>query len=102
MFFTVDNCAGSFGVAAAHNLEKNKIINQARAIIAGRVDLVVIGIAGSYGKSGAKELLAHILSQKYKVLKTRANQNTEMGVSQTVINDLNPNINFCLRDRRGA
>jgi len=50
----------------------------------------VIGIAGSYGKSGVKELLAHILSQKYKVLKTRANQNTEMGVSQTIINDLKP------------
>ena len=70
--------------------KKNKIIGQARAIIAGRADLTVIGIAGSYGKSGAKELLAHILSQKYKVLKTQANQNTEMGVSQTVINDLKP------------
>lgn len=70
--------------------KKNKIIGQARAIIAGRADLTVIGIAGSYGKSGVKELLAHILSQKYKVLKTRANQNTEMGVSQTIINDLKP------------
>jgi UDP-N-acetylmuramoyl-tripeptide--D-alanyl-D-alanine ligase len=70
--------------------KKNKIINRARAIIAGRADLTVIGIAGSYGKSGVKELLAHILSQKYKVLKTQANQNTEMGVSQTVINDLKP------------
>lgn len=70
--------------------KKNKIINRARAIIAGRPDLTVIGIAGSYGKSGVKELLAHILSQKYKVLKTQANQNTEMGVSQTVINDLKP------------
>ncbi|MFZ3100153.1 MAG: Mur ligase family protein [Minisyncoccales bacterium] len=70
--------------------KKNKIINRARAIIAGRPDLTVIGIAGSYGKSGVKELLAHILSQKYKVLKTQANQNTEMGVSQTIINDLKP------------
>jgi len=70
--------------------KKNKILNQAREIIKGRTDLSVIGIAGSYGKSGVKELLAHILSQKYKVLKTRANQNTEMGVSQTIINDLKP------------
>jgi len=70
--------------------KKNKILNQAREIIKGRTDLSVIGIAGSYGKSGVKDLLAHILSQKYKVLKTRANQNTEMGVSQTIINDLKP------------
>ena len=70
--------------------KKNKILNQAREIIKGRTDLSVIGIAGSYGKSGVKELLAHILSQKYKVLKTQANQNTEMGVSQTIINDLKP------------
>jgi len=68
--------------------KKNKIIGQARTIIEKQPDLLVIGIAGSYGKSGVKELLAHILSQKYKVLKTRANQNTEMGVSQTIINDL--------------
>ncbi len=71
-------------------IEKAKILKRARAIIDSRPDLTVIGVAGSYGKSVTKELLAHILSQNYKVLKTRANQNTEMGVSQTVINDLKP------------
>ena len=69
---------------------KNKILNQARQIIKNRSDLLVIGITGSYGKSGVKELLAHILSQKYKVLKTQANQNTEMGVALAIINDLKP------------
>lgn len=70
--------------------KKNKIINQARAIIEKRPDLLVIGITGSYGKSGVKELLARILAKKYKVLKTQANQNTEMGVAQTIINRLKP------------
>lgn len=70
--------------------KKNKILNQARQIIKNRPDLLVIGITGSYGKSGVKELLAHILAKKYKVLKTQANQNTEMGVAQTIINDLKP------------
>lgn len=69
---------------------KNKILNQAREIIKNRPELLVIGITGSYGKSGVKELLASILSKKYKVLKTQANQNTEMGVAQTIINDLEP------------
>jgi len=70
--------------------KKNKTINQARAIIEKRSDLLVIGITGSFGKSGVKELLSHILSKKYKVLKTKANQNTEMGVSQTIIDNLKP------------
>jgi UDP-N-acetylmuramoyl-tripeptide--D-alanyl-D-alanine ligase len=70
--------------------QKKKIIKQAKDIIAGRPDLVVIGITGSYGKSGVKELLAHILAKKYKVVKTQANQNTEMGVSQTIIKKLKP------------
>jgi len=69
---------------------KNKILNHAREIIKNRPDLLVIGITGSYGKSGVKELLASILSKKYKVLKTQANQNTEMGVAQTIIDGLKP------------
>jgi len=68
--------------------EKNKILNRAAAVIAGRSDLVTIGIAGSYGKSVTKELLALLLSKKFKVLKTKANQNTEIGVSTAVINEL--------------
>lgn len=70
--------------------EKNKIIARAKAAIENRPDLLVVGIAGSYGKSVTKELLAHILGQNYSVLKTQANQNTEMGVAQAVLNDLKP------------
>jgi len=69
---------------------KNKILNQAREIIKSRPELLVIGITGSYGKSGVKELLTSVLSQEYKVLKTQANQNTEMGVALTIINNLKP------------
>lgn len=69
---------------------KNKVLNRAREIIKNRPGLLVIGITGSYGKSGVKELLASILSKKYKVLKTQANQNTEMGVALAIINGLKP------------
>jgi UDP-N-acetylmuramoyl-tripeptide--D-alanyl-D-alanine ligase len=47
---------------------------------------IVIGITGSFGKSSTKEILASILSQKYKVAKTLGNNNTEIGVAQTVLN----------------
>ena len=35
----------------------------------------VIGITGSYGKTTMKDMLAAILSEKYKVVKTMENQN---------------------------
>lgn len=47
---------------------------------------IVIGITGSYGKSSTKEILATILSSKFKVAKTQKNNNSEIGVAQTVLN----------------
>lgn len=46
---------------------------------------LVIGITGSYGKSSTKELLAQVLSLKYKVAKTEGNDNSEIGVAQRVL-----------------
>jgi len=51
-------------------------------------DLLTIGITGSYGKTSMKELLAHILSGKLKVAKTKENNNSEIGVANCVLNDL--------------
>jgi len=39
-------------------------------------------------------LLAYILAQKSAVLKTPANQNTEIGIAQTIINELKPEHKF--------
>lgn len=52
-------------------------------------NLLVIGITGSYGKTSTKEFLAEILSQRFKVLKTKEHQNSEVGISQCILNDLN-------------
>lgn len=70
--------------------QKRKILNEASGKIASYSGLTVIGVAGSYGKSVVKEMLAHVLEQRFKVLKTQANQNTEIGVAQAIINDLKP------------
>lgn len=51
-------------------------------------NLMAIGITGSYGKSSTKEILAEILSRKFKVLKTEKNVNSEIGVAQTVLKKL--------------
>jgi len=52
-------------------------------------NLTVIGITGSYGKTSTKEILSTILSEKFKVLKTKEHQNSEMGISRCILNDLN-------------
>ncbi len=51
-------------------------------------DLSVIGITGSYGKTSTKEFLAHILAQKFRVLKTPEHQNSEVGVANTILRSL--------------
>ncbi len=43
-----------------------------------------IGISGSVGKTSTKEMIASILSQKFKVHKTQGNFNNELGVPLTL------------------
>lgn len=69
---------------------RNIIILKAKAKRNKFKELIVVGVTGSCGKSSAKELLAAILSQKYKVLRTPKNQNSEMGISRTILNLLKP------------
>lgn len=44
----------------------------------------VIGITGSVGKTSTKEMLASVLSTKYRTLKTLKNYNNELGVPLTL------------------
>lgn len=53
--------------------------------------LIVIGITGSYGKTSTKEFLTTILSHKFKVLSTKDHQNSEIGISRCVLNNLGSN-----------
>jgi UDP-N-acetylmuramoyl-tripeptide--D-alanyl-D-alanine ligase len=52
-----------------------------------QVDPLVIAVAGSYGKTSTKHILAHFLEQYGSTLATPKSFNTLMGVSRTV-NDL--------------
>ena len=44
----------------------------------------IIAVAGSNGKTTAKDYIAHVLSQKYNVLKTEGNYNNAFGVPLTL------------------
>lgn len=49
------------------------------------LDIPIIGITGSVGKTTMKELISAILNTQGKVLKTEANYNNEIGVPKTLL-----------------
>jgi len=50
------------------------------------LDIQVVGITGSVGKTSTKEMIASVLEQKFRVLKTQGNFNNEIGVPLTIFN----------------
>ena len=50
-----------------------------------RFDIPVIGVTGSVGKTTTKEMIAAVLSQRYKTHKTRKNLTNELGVPWTLM-----------------
>ena len=49
------------------------------------LDIPVIGITGSVGKTSTKEVIASVLSEKYDVLKTAGNYNNAIGLPLTIL-----------------
>lgn len=49
------------------------------------LDITVVGITGSVGKTSTKEMIAGVLSEKYCVLKTEGNFNNEVGLPLTIL-----------------
>jgi UDP-N-acetylmuramoyl-tripeptide--D-alanyl-D-alanine ligase len=50
-----------------------------------KLDLRVVGITGSVGKSTTKELVAEVLSTRYRTLKSPGNLNNEIGLPLTIL-----------------
>jgi UDP-N-acetylmuramoyl-tripeptide--D-alanyl-D-alanine ligase len=50
-----------------------------------KLDLNVVGITGSVGKSTTKEVVAEVLSQRYRTLKSPGNMNNEIGLPLTIL-----------------
>ena len=45
----------------------------------------VIGVTGSVGKTSTKDVIANVVSQKYKTLKTEGNNNNNIGLPFTIL-----------------
>ncbi len=50
-----------------------------------KLNLRVVGITGSVGKSTTKEVVAQVLSQRYRTLKSPGNMNNEIGLPLTML-----------------
>lgn len=70
-FIAVEDTLTAYGDLARHVRQKYKI--------------PAIAVTGSAGKTTVKELLAHLLSSKFKVLKNRGTENNLVGVPKTLL-----------------
>ncbi|MCD7882091.1 MAG: UDP-N-acetylmuramoyl-tripeptide--D-alanyl-D-alanine ligase [Lachnospiraceae bacterium] len=69
-YIKVDSTIKALGTLAAYYLEQ--------------LAIPVVGITGSVGKTSTKEMIAAVLSQKYRTLKTAGNFNNELGLPLTI------------------
>jgi UDP-N-acetylmuramoyl-tripeptide--D-alanyl-D-alanine ligase len=69
-FILVEDTLKAYGDLAKACLQKFKI--------------PVVAVTGSVGKTTAKELIAHVLSSRFKVLKNRGTENNLIGVPKTI------------------
>lgn len=93
---------GAIGCITEYNLQeeivqkyKDKIIIKVKDTIEAIQNLAkykrelysipVVGITGSVGKTTTKEMISSVLSQKYKIAKTRENYNNHIGVPLTIL-----------------
>ncbi len=76
----LENPAGPFILVDSSEAAMKKIAKFYRQSL----DIKVVGITGSVGKTSTKEMIASVLSQKYNVLKTEGNFNNEIGLPLTI------------------
>ena len=69
---------------------RNRYIKGAKKILAEQDNLTIIAVTGSYGKTSMKNFLAELLSEKYDVLVTPKNYNTQLGIARTIRENLKP------------
>ena len=88
--------AGALAVLSEHELENpagpyilvescETALKKIAAFYRQSLDIKVVGITGSVGKTSTKEMIASVLSQKYNVHKTAGNFNNEIGLPLTIL-----------------
>ena len=69
-----------------------KAIQSLASYLIDNVDAKVVAVTGSAGKTGTKDMIYSVLSQKYKVFKTPGNNNNTIGMPFALLNYINEDI----------
>lgn len=69
--------------------DTKKFLGKIASVWRSKLKTKIIGIGGSNGKTTTKEVLAQLLSYKYSVNKTEANNNNHIGVPLTILSTNN-------------
>lgn len=72
-------------------LKRKFLIIKAKRKYSQLTKIKTVAVTGSYGKSTTKELIYQLLDPKFKVVKTQKNNNTDIGVAQTILKDVKKN-----------
>lgn len=83
----------SFLVSPFANISRRKTISQAEEIV-DELDVEMIGVTGSFGKSSVKEFVFQILKEKYSLERTSGNRNTDIGVALEIKEKLKKEMDF--------
>ncbi|HMF88103.1 MAG TPA: Mur ligase family protein, partial [Gemmatimonadaceae bacterium] len=73
------------GAAVFHVSDSLHALQRLAAWWRRRHDIQVIAVTGSVGKTTCKELIASVLTARFRTLKSEANLNTEIGIPLTLI-----------------
>ena len=68
-------------------IKRAYVIKKAKSLLS-ESNIITIGITGSYGKTTTKEYLYTMLSSTFKVAKTDANMNTDVGVAISILKNV--------------
>lgn len=62
-----------------------KALGQIASLKRSKYNIPIVAITGSVGKTSTKDIVASVLSQKYKVLKTEGNLNNDIGMPLMIL-----------------
>jgi UDP-N-acetylmuramoyl-tripeptide--D-alanyl-D-alanine ligase len=85
--------AGAVAVLAEHEVDVPAVVvadttlglGRLAALVRTHLDCTVVGVTGSQGKTGTKDLLAHLLAAAGEVVAPPGSHNNELGVPLTVL-----------------
>ncbi|MBZ4656301.1 MAG: UDP-N-acetylmuramoylalanyl-D-glutamyl-2,6-diaminopimelate--D-alanyl-D-alanyl ligase, partial [Thermoanaerobacter sp.] len=79
-------CLKDFSVNVIYVNETLEALHKIASYYIKKFNIPFIAVTGSSGKTTTKDMIAQILSKKYKVLKTEGNFNNEIGLPLTIFN----------------